>query len=62
MDKSTFSVGFLESWIEKVGKQFELVVDQPLEHLKTIEKTLAVYRRLQEAAAERQGEDNGRIQ
>lgn len=43
-DKSTFAIGFLETWIEKVGKEFSLVVAQPLEHLKTVEKALAYLR------------------
>jgi len=61
-DKSAFSVGFLESWIQKVGAECQLVVAQPMEHLKTLEKTINVYRRLAERAADRQGEDNGRVQ
>lgn len=51
-----YSVGWLESWIEKAGKEGRLVVDEPLRHLKVMEDALTQYRK--EARESVQRNDN----
>ena len=34
------SVGYLEGWLEKAGKQYGLQVQIPLQHLKALEEAL----------------------
>lgn len=41
---AAYSIGYLETWIEKVGKEFELDVSSPLANLGVVEKQLASLR------------------
>jgi hypothetical protein len=44
------SLGYLEGWLEKAGKEQGLIVEVPLQHLKTLDDALRDYRRREQTS------------
>ena len=53
-EKAAYALGYLQSWIEKVGMMSKVETDEPLRHLKVLDKSFDYYVRTLGAYAQKQ--------